>query len=433
MYHAAVWVEIGVNSVRTHIGKLTALQVTRLKKGTPTKRLVNDGGGLYVQTGPTGGSWLFRYRLGPPEKKLREMGLGSLHTLSLAEAREKARECRKLRLDGLDPIEERKRSRLQAKLDAASTVTFREASERYVTAHQSEWSNAVHARQWPASLQNFVFPVFGDLPVGAIDTGIVMKALVPIWNEKTETASRVRGRIESILDWAKVLGYRQGENPARWRGHLDELLPKRSKIRRVAHHPALPYEKIGAFIVELRQIDGISARALEFAILTAARSGEVIFARWSEINLAERLWTIPEERMKAGKEHRVPLSDSAMTILQQMAAIRSGDLVFPGSRGGALGNMAMRRLTIDMGRRAIVPHGFRSTFRDWVAEKTRFPSELAELALAHNVGDKVERAYRRSDMFERRRALMQSWAAFCDAPAASGGEVVTIGKRAGAR
>jgi integrase len=411
--------------MRTHIGKLTALQVTRLKKGTPKKTLVNDGGGLYVQTGPAGGSWLFRYRLSP--QQLREMGLGSLHTLTLAEAREKARECRKLRLDGLDPLEERKRSRLRAKLDAASNITFKEATEGYLRAHQASWSNAVHARQWPASLQNFVFPIFGDLPVQAIDTGLVMKVLGPIWNEKTETASRVRGRIESILDWAKVLGYRQGENPARWRGHLDELLPKRNKIRRVEHHPALPYEQIGAFMVELRQIDGIPARALEFAILTAARSGEVIFARWSEINLAERLWTIPEERMKGGREHRVPLSDAAMTIVNQMAAIRSSELVFPGSRGGALGNMSMRRVTIDMGRRDIVPHGFRSTFRDWIAEQSDFPSELAELALAHNVGSKVEQAYRRGDQFERRRALLQSWATFCDAPAAAGGGVVAIG------
>jgi integrase len=411
--------------MRTHIGKLTALQVARLKKGTPTKTLVNDGGGLYVQTGPAGGSWLFRYRLSP--QQLREMGLGSLHTLTLAEAREKARECRKLRLDGLDPLEERKRSRLRAKLDAASSLTFREATERYVTAHQAAWSNSVHARQWPASLQNFVFPVFGDLPVQAVDVGLVLKVLEPIWNEKTETASRVRGRIESILDWATARGYRQGENPARWRGHLDKLLPKKTKVTRVEHHPALPYEKIGAFMVELRQIEGIPARALEFAILTAARSGEVIFARWSEINLAERLWTIPETRMKAGKEHRIPLSNAAMAVLAQMAAIRSGELVFAGSRGGALGNMAMRRVTLDLGRRDIVPHGFRSTFRDWVAEKTRFPSELGELALAHNVGDKVEQAYRRSDMFERRRVLMQSWAAFCDEPAAAGGDVVTIG------
>jgi integrase len=416
--------------MRTHVGKLTALHVARLKKGTPTKTLVNDGGGLYVQTGPAGGSWLFRYRLSP--QQLREMGLGSLHTLTLAEAREKARECRKLRLDGLDPLEERKRSRLRARLDAASSLTFREATERYVTAHQSEWSNSVHARQWPASLQNFVFPVFGDLPVAAIDTALVMRAIEPIWNEKTETASRVRGRIESILDWAKVLGYRQGENPARWRGHLDELLPKRNKIRRVEHHPALPYAEIGQFMADLREIDGIPAQALEFAILTAARSGEVIFARWSEINFADRFWTIPEERMKAGKEHRVPLSDAAMAIVNQMAAIRSSELVFPGSRGGALGNMAMRRVTIEMGRRDIVPHGFRSTFRDWVSERTNFPSEMAELALAHGVGGKVEQAYRRGDMFERRRTLMQSWAAFCDTPAAAGGDVVTIRKRAGA-
>jgi integrase len=273
--------------------------------------------------------------------------------------------------------------------------------------------------QWPATLATYVNPIFGDLPVQAIDVGLVMKAIEPIWTVKPETASRVRGRIESVLDWATTRGYRQGENPARWRGHLENLLPKKTKVRRVKHHAALPYPEIPEFMVELRAQPGIAARALEFAILTAGRTSEVIGARWDEINLIERLWTIPADRMKAGKEHRVPLSDTALTIVTQMRGISHGDFVFPGTRvGRPLSNMSMLMTLRRMNRGELTAHGFRSSFRDWGAERTSFPAEVAEMALAHTVGDKVEAAYRRGDMFDKRRQLGDAWASFCGATAA---------------
>ncbi len=262
--------------------------------------------------------------------------------------------------------------------------------------------------------------MFGDLPVAAVDTALVTKAIEPVWTLKPETASRVRGRIESVLDWAKARGYRAGDNPARWRGHLDNLLPARSKVRRVEHHAALPYGEAAAFMAELRRQEGMAARALEFAILTAARTSEVLGARWGEINIAERLWTVPGERMKAGREHRVPLSDAAMAIIEAMAERRQGEFVFAGARGGTLSNMAMLMLLRRMGRGDLTAHGFRSTFRDWAAERTNFPADVAEMALAHTVADKVEAAYRRGDLFAKRRQLAEAWARFCDAPAAAG-------------
>jgi integrase len=252
-----------------------------------------------------------------------------------------------------------------------------------------------------------------------------MKALEPIWTSKPETAGRVRGRIESVIDWATARGYRQGENPARWRGHLENLLPKKSKVRRVEHHAALPYAGLAEFMVELRQQEGIAARALEFAILTAARTGEVLSTRWSEIDFKARLWTIPGSRMKAGKEHRVPLSDAAMAVLEGMEATREGDFVFPGGRAGRpLSNMAFLMLLRRIGRGDLTAHGFRSTFSDWCTECTNFPAEVREMALAHAVGDKVEAAYRRGDLFEKRRQVMDAWASF--ATAAPSGNVVAI-------
>jgi integrase len=264
--------------------------------------------------------------------------------------------------------------------------------------------------------------------VQAIDVGLVMKALEPIWNEKPETASRVRGRIESVLDWATARGYRQGENPARWRGHLENLLPKKSKVWRVEHHAALPYTEIGAFMAELREQDGTAARALEFAILTAARTGEVIGATWSEIDLEGHLWTIPAVRMKAGKEHRVPLSDAALAVLRAMGEVQTGEFVFPGNRAKQpLSQMAMLMLLRRMGRDGLTVHGFRSAFSDWCAEQTAFPSEVREMALAHTVGDKVEAAYRRGDLFEKRRQLAEAWARYCGTPpAADDNRVVAI-------
>ncbi|MCJ2125119.1 tyrosine-type recombinase/integrase [Methylobacterium sp. J-077] len=372
--------------------------------------LYADGGGLYLQvTHADARSWIFRFML---NGRARSMGLGSLHTLTLAEARNKATECRKLCLDGIDPIEARQRVRSAAQLDAAKAMTFDACAEAYIEAHKKGWRNAKHGDQWRNTLATYASPVFGPLPVQSVDTGLVMRVIEPIWGDKTETATRVRGRIESVLDWAATRGYRQGENPARWRGHLQNLLPKRSKVQRVEHHAALPFVKIGEFVASLRQQNGTSPLALEFTILTAARTGEVIGATWDEMDLAERAWTVPAERMKGCREHRVPLCDRSVEILEHLRA--HGDrYVFPGGkRGKALSNMAMLELLKRMGRPDLTTHGFRSTFRDWAAETTRFPSEVVEMALAHIIENKVEAAYRRGDLFQKRRELMDAWAAF---------------------
>ncbi len=408
------------------IGKLTALAVERAKR----RGYYGDGGGLFLQVSAGGSkSWVFRYKA---DGRLREMGLGPTHTISLAEAREKALGCRKARLDGRDPIDERKASRLAAKLDAAKAITFKDCAERYIAAHKAGWRNPKHAAQWPATLGTYVYPMFGPLPVQVVDVGLVLKAIEPIWTTKPETAGRVRGRIESIIDWAAARGYRQGENPARWRGHLENLLPKKSRVRRVEHHAALPYAEIAAFMVALRQQEGVAAHALEFAILTAARTGEVIGARWEEVDLAEKLWTIPADRMKAGKEHHVPLSAPAIAILDELAKIREGEFVFPGGRHGRpISNMAMLMTLRRMKQDDLTAHGFRSSFRDWAAERTTFPAEVAEMALAHTVSDKVEAAYRRGDLFQKRRQLAEAWAKFCDLPPAAG-QVLSIRKPAAA-
>jgi integrase len=365
-------------------------------------------------------SWLFRYSLAG---KSREMGLGPLHTLGLAEARAKARELRKQVLDGEDPIAARNTRRQIATVEAATGMTFQACAEGYIAAHQAGWKNPKHAAQWPSTLATYVYPTFGTLPVAAIDTGLVMKAIEPIWTEKPETASRVRGRIESVLDWAASREYRQGENPARWRGHLENLLPRKSKVRRVEHHAALPYPEIADFMAELRARDGIAADALEFVILTAARTGEVIGASWAEFDLEQRLWIVRGERMKAGKEHRVPLSDAAVAVLARLR--RESARVFP------ISNMAMNMLLRRMGRGDLTVHGFRSTFSDWCAEKTNFPSEVREMALAHAVGDKVEAAYRRGDLFEKRRQLAEAWAQYCNGEEPAESKVVRLAGRAG--
>lgn len=394
---------------------LTARQVETRK----TAGLFADGGGLYLQITAGGAkSWIFRYQRAG---RRRDMGLGSADLFTLAEARQKALAARRMVAEGIDPIDARHAERQAKALDAAKAMTFKAAALAYIAAHRAGWKNPVHAKQWPSTLETYVYPLFGSLPVGAVDTALVTKAIEPIWTEKPETASRVRGRIESVLDWATARGYRTGENPARWKGHLQNLLPKKSKVRRVEHHAALPYAEIGAFMTELREQPGTAARALEFAILTAARTGEVIGARWDEFDLAERVWTIPAERMKAGKEHRVPLSDAALAIVEEMGAIRSGEFVFPGGKPGRpLSNMALLMTLRRMKRDDLTAHGFRSTFRDWISEKTNFPSEVAEMALAHTVADKVEAAYRRGDLFQKRRQLAEAWAKFCDAPTTTG-------------
>ena len=372
-------------------------------------------------------SWVFRYRNGG---RLREMGLGSTHTLSLAEARDAALSCRKQRLIGIDPIEARHGARAADRLAAARAMTFQQCAEAYMKAHRAAWRNEKHAWQWGQTLSGHVYPVIGALPVAAIDTGHVTRILEPIWSTKAETAARVRGRIEAILDYAKVHGWRTGENPGRWKGHLENVLPARGKVSKVEHHAALPWAEIGAFMAELRDEDGVSARALEFTILTAARTGEVIGAMWPEIEMKAALWTVPATRMKGLREHRVPLSDAALAVLKSMAPLRddqAGGWVFPGGRvGRPLSNMGMMMLLRRMMRPNLTVHGFRSSFRDWCAEATNHPREVAEQALAHSLSDKVEAAYRRGDLFEKRRRLMEDWASFCARLAEGSADVVSI-------
>lgn len=391
--------------------KLSAAGVNALKE----QGRYADGLGLYLQVSSSGTkSWLFRFqRDGQP----RQMGLGPLHTVSLADARQQAAQARRMLLDGIDPIEARQAARARARTEAAKGISFRQCAERYIAAHEAAWRNDKHRAQWRSTLETYCHPIFGDLPAAAIDTGLVLKALEPIWTSKPETASRVRGRVESVLDWATVRGHRAGENPARWRGHLDKLLPARSKVARIKHHAALPYGELPAFMEELRGRDGIAARALEFAILTAARTGEVIGARWSEVDLAAKVWTIPGERMKGGREHRIPLSQRALELLERLPREKDGEFVFMGGRKGkGLSNMALLETLRRMECGDLTAHGFRSTFRDWAAETTGYPSEVVEMALAHAIGSKVEAAYRRGDLFEKRRRLMQEWAGYCASP-----------------
>ncbi len=389
---------------------LNALKVSRLKK--PGR--YGDGLGLWLQVSPQQTkSWCFRFTL---NGRARWMGLGAVHTVTLAEAREAARDARRLLLAGIDPIDARAAEKMQARLEAARGVTFKDCAIAYIAAHEAGWRNATHRKQWPATLEAYVYPVIGDLSVAEIDTALVLKVLEPIWLEKTNTAARVRGRIAAVLDWAKAREYRMGDNPARWQGHLDKLLPARAKIARVKHHPAMAYEDISAFISELRTRKGIAARALEIAILTATRTSETIRAEWSEINMQEAVWTIPAERMKGDREHRVPLSDRVIDILEGLP--REDEWIFPGAKKGTpISKMALLSVLKHMGCASVTVHGFRSTFRDWTAETTGYPTHVAEKALAHAVADQVEAAYRRGDLFEKRRRLMADWAKHCAAPA----------------
>lgn len=360
----------------------------------------------------------------------RQMGLGSVDTFSLKEARERARQARQLVADGVDPIDTRNAKKVSANAEDAKRVTFREAAERYIKAHSAGWRNAKHADQWTSTIKTYAEPIIGDLDVGAVETAHIVNILEPIWTTKTETASRVRGRIECVLDWATARKFRKGENPARWRGHLDKLLPARSKVRTVRHPPALPYTALGGFVERLRGLDSVSARALEFTILTAARTGEAIGARRDEIDLVGKVWTIPGARMKSGRGHRVPLSEPAVALLKALP--REGDHVFPGAKADKpLSNMAMLELLRGMdGTDELTVHGFRSTFRDWAAEQTNFPRDIAEAALAHVIGDKTEAAYRRGDALEKRRKLMIAWAKFCGEKPATGNVVPMNAKRA---
>src|SRR5215213_10365219 len=384
---------------------LTAVAVAKLTK--PGRYAVGDGAYLQIAAGGTK-VWIFRYQR---DGKARHMGLGPVSLISLAEAREKARNARRTLLEGHDPLELKRQTRARQRLEAAKGMSFKDCAERMMASHQAAWKNPKHKQQWRNTLASYAYPTFGDLPVGSVDTGLVLKALEPIWTTKPETAGRVRGRVEAVLDWAKARGYRDGENPARWRGHLDKLLPNRRKVQTVRNHPAMPYSDLPVFMAELRSRKSVSARALEFAILTAGRTGEVIGAKLSEVDLDNVVWTVPADRMKASKEHRVPLSPRAVEIVCELP--RDGDYVFPGGRASKLlSNMALLELMRGM-RPEFVPHGFRSTFRDWAAERTNHPSEVVEQALAHAIESKVEAAYRRGDLFEKRRQLMSDWAAFC--------------------
>jgi integrase len=399
--------------------RLSALAVSRER----APGLHPDGGGLYLQISGGSRSWIFRFsRAG----RTRYMGLGSLAAVSLAEARQKAREARRLLAGGQDPIAARDAQHAAARALEARTMTFRQCAEAYIAAHKDGWRSAKHASEWSTTLETYAYPVVGDLPVRAVDVGLVLKILQPIWRVKTETASRLRGRIEAVLNWAKTRGYRSGENPAAWRGHLQNLLPPRRKVHQVRHLPALPYQEIGNFMAELRAEQGVVARALELTVLCATRTSETLGARWNEIDLATKTWTIPAERMKGGKAHRVPLSSAALSILQAMSEIRLSDFVFPGMRSARpLNGKAMLELLARMGRRDITAHGFRSSFRSWAAEQTNYPREICEQALAHTVGSSVERAYMRSDVIEHRRQLMALWATYCATPQHRG-EVVPI-------
>ena len=370
-------------------GKLTALEVTRMVRERKPG-LVNDGAGLSLKDGS---SWIFRYER---NGRKHDLGLGPALDVGLADARRKAQDARRLLLDGRDPIEA-KRASVAA---VAKAITFQEAGADYVRAHSPGWRSDKHLRQWESSLATFANPIIGSMSVGAIGVVDVLRVLTPIWTAKPETASRVRNRIELILDSAKARGLRSGENPAAWRGHLDKLLPSRAKVRTVQHFAALDYHAVGAFLTELRQQASPAPRALEFAILTATRSGEAMGAAWDEIDIDEKLWTIAAERTKARKEHRVPLSDAALAVIAEMATIRMSDFVFPGLRG-ALSHRMLQLALQRTGRADITVHGMRSAFRDWAGNETTFPREVCEAALGHATGDATEQAYRRSDALER--------------------------------
>jgi integrase len=387
------------------IGRLTALRVKQLMRARQPG-LVADGGNLFLVDGS---NWQFIYER---DGVRRYMGLGPAHTVTLAKARERAAEARLMLLDGKDPIEARRASRVAA----AKVLTFDQCAAQYIAAHAPGWS-ATHAEQWRQTIAAFAKPVIGDMDVRAIGVAEVMRVLGDLWQQKTETASRLRGRIESILDWAKVRGLRDGDNPARWRGHLDHLLPAKRKVRAVVHLPALDYREVAAFMTDLRQREGVKMRALEFTILTAVRSGEALKARWAEIDLASKLWAIPGERMKGRRSFTVPLSDRTIAIVEAMAAIRQNDFLFPGRKNRPIGELALLTALRDMGRGDVTAHGFRSTFRDWAGDHG-FPREIAEAVLAHVTGDQTEQAYRRSDALERRRALMAAWASYCGQPSA---------------
>jgi integrase len=396
-----------------HVNRLTVIRVQRLK----VPGMYPDGAGLYLQvTGDgSGKSWLFRFSL---RGRCREMGLGSFAKVSLAEARAKASDYHKLIDSGVDPIEWRKQQRAKAALAQTGSITFGEAARQHIASHRQGLRNLKYATQYGTTIATYVEPVLGKLLVRDVDTALVMRVLEPIWTARPSTANKLRGRIERILDWAKVQGYRHGENPARWRGHLDKLLLPKSRLHITKHHAALPYAELPEFMQKLREQTGTAARALEFLILTACRSGELLKAGRGEVNYSEGLWIMPAEHTKTGQEHRVPLCARALELIDMNA----DGLLFP------IGKGAMQDLLIRIGYAGrSTPHGFRSTFRDWAGDRTTFAREIAEAALAHSVGNEVERAYRRGDAFDKRRRLMEAWADYCaSVPAPASDKVVSM-------
>lgn len=403
------------------MGSLTTKTVEKLAKAGMAG-MTNDGAGLYFKVGKTGGaSWIFRYKIAG---KSRDMGLGKYPEIGLAEARDKATDARKLAKAGIDPLAardtERERQRLEqdaalAALEAAKAkaVTFKDVALDYIAAHRAGWKNAKHAQQWENTLETYAYPAMGNLSTADVTTEHVLEVLKPIWTTKPETASRLRNRIELVLDAAKARGLRGGHNPARWRTHLDKLLPKRSKVKAVVNHPALPWVELPVFMNELVRLEDLSAKALRMTILTACRTSEVLGATWAEIDREGSVWTIPAARMKASKEHRVPLPEAVMDLLDGLPRVEGSPYLFPGARKGKhLSNMAMLMSLRRMKRNDLTVHGFRSTFRDWAAECTHYPREVCEQALAHGLTDKTEAAYMRSDLFEKRRLLMSNWAQY---------------------
>lgn len=387
--------------------ELSALQVSRL--ADPGHHAVGGVTGLYLYITPTGArSWVLRTLIAG---KRRHMGLGAFPSVTLAMAREKARAARSEVEAGVDPIAARLEVVSKLKAEKRNAVTFESAAKAYIDAHGDSWKNSKHRAQWSSTLETYAFPVIGSLQTAHVTQSHVLAVLEPIWKTKNETAARLRGRIEAVLDWATVRGYREGENPARWKGRLDKLLPAPAKIQKTVHRKALPIDAVPQFMRDLRDKEGVTARALEFVVLTAARSGEVRGATWGEIDLDAAVWVVPGDRMKAGREHRVPLCTQAVELLKKMPRFVGNEHVFPSPRGKALSDMAlltiMRRMKVNA-----VPHGFRSTFRDWVGERTDYPRELAEQALAHALVNKVEAAYRRGDALEKRRTMMQEWGNF---------------------
>ena len=391
--------------------QLSAIKVKNIKE--PGYFLDSDG--LYLQVSSTGTkSWVYRFML---KKRRRDMGLGPLDTLSLADARLQRNEQKKLVKQGIDPIANRTTIENQQialeQIKQRESITFKICAKEYINAKQAEWKNSKSAQQWNSTLRDYAHPFIGHLPVSQIDQSLVLKCLKPIWESKTETATRLRQRIENILDYAKAKNYRNGDNPAALKGGLQLFLPRASKIKETKNHSALPYRDIPAFISQLKTLNGQSVLALRLTILTAARTSETLNAQWCEINLAERTWIIPKERMKAGKEHRIALSQTAIDLIQSLPRVNL--FLFPGAKQGKpLSNMAMAQALKRINRRDITVHGFRSTFRDWVAEKTNFPARVAETALAHQLKDATERAYQRGDLIEKRFEMMEAWASYCE-------------------